>query len=165
MPQYKVKINGREFDLEVKSTKEIICNGKKYAVDYAQLQEGMFSVLVDNKSYQVFLSRDDKKTIVTVNGDTYETLLEDERSLLWKKFIRTGEEPSGVSKIRAPMPGLVLKLEVGVGTEVRPGTGLVILEAMKMENEIKATSKGKVTEVLVKEGSSVEKGKVLLKIS
>jgi pyruvate carboxylase subunit B len=69
---------------------------------------------------------------------------------------------SGPSPLKAPMPGLVVRVEVATGDVVRAGQAVVIVEAMKMENELKAPAAGKVTAVKVKEGSTVERGQILV---
>ena len=68
----------------------------------------------------------------------------------------------GPKPLRAPMPGLVVKVEVGEGDEVTPGQGLVIVEAMKMENELKAEAPGRIGRILVAEGEAVDKDQILL---
>lgn len=72
---------------------------------------------------------------------------------------------SGSELVRAPMPGLVLRVEVSPGQKVAPGTGLVVLEAMKMENEIRAPRGGVVRRVLVEAGEAVEKGAQLVELA
>jgi biotin carboxyl carrier protein len=70
--------------------------------------------------------------------------------------------PQGPRPVRAPMPGLIVRIEAGVGDTVRPGQPVIAMEAMKMENELKAEGAGVVSRILVEPGTAVEKGAVLM---
>jgi pyruvate carboxylase subunit B len=89
----------------------------------------------------------------------------DERVQHLREVTGATAEAAAGETIRAPMPGLVLRIEVEPGDEVAAGDGVVVLEAMKMENEIRATSAGVVREVLVTPGSPVEKGLPMVQIA
>lgn len=101
---------------------------------------------------------------VVRGGEIWEVEVVDERTRLLREMTGAGAAAAGDQVIRAPMPGMVLRLEVEAGQAVEPGTGLVVLEAMKMENEIRAQTGGVVRAVHVRPGQAVEKGAVLLEV-
>ena len=95
-------------------------------------------------------------------GALREVRVEDERSRHIRLLAGEGKSQGGGGVLKSPMPGLVVKVEVAVGDLVGVGTGLVVLEAMKMENELKATAPGVVTAIRVTAGQAVERGQVLI---
>lgn len=95
-------------------------------------------------------------------GETWDLEVLDERTRHIRQLTGEGDRPRGPSVLRAPMPGLVLRLAVTVGSRVAPGDPLLVLEAMKMENELRATAPGVVAAVRVAGGAAVEKGQVLV---
>lgn len=98
-------------------------------------------------------------------GAVHELTVEDERTRHIRLLAGAGKAVDGHSVLKAPMPGLVLRLLVAVGDRVTAGMPLLALEAMKMENELRATAPGVVGAVLVAAGDAVEKGQVLLELS
>lgn len=88
----------------------------------------------------------------------------DERARAIRDLSRAADRPSGPARLVAPMPGLVVRVNVSEGDRVRAGQGLVVMEAMKMENELKAATAGVVTKIVVTPGSAVEKGALLLEL-
>ena len=99
------------------------------------------------------------------DGSRVEALVLDERGRIARNAGRSGAAATGSGTLKAPMPGLVVRVLVSVGEEVEAGQGLVVVEAMKMENELKAGRSGKVERILVEKGSRVEKGAVLLELT
>lgn len=95
-------------------------------------------------------------------GEDLDVEVLDERTRHIRSLLGAGKAPAGPSRIVAPMPGLVLRVQVAVGDQVGTGDGLVVLEAMKMENEIKARAPAVVARVLVTPGQAVEKGAPLV---
>ncbi len=102
---------------------------------------------------------------VQVAGRAWPVEVLDERAMQLREMARRSDEaPGGGGLVKAPMPGLVLRWEVEEGQSVGRGTGLVVLEAMKMENEIRAVGVGVVRRILVAAGTAVEKGTPLVEI-
>ena len=99
-----------------------------------------------------------------LDGFRYEVEALDERTRAIRALSGAGKAPSGPAPLVAPMPGMIVRIAVQVGDTVEPGQGLVVMEAMKMENELRATSAGTVKAVLVQPGTAVEKGAVLLEL-
>ena len=147
----------------------ILVDGSVQKYDFAQLDGGSFSLLLGDASFEIHLvesiERDGGKSFtVTVNGSPVTVFIEDHRSQIWKGL--AGGRAASISRIdvRAPMPGKVIRVETRNGDKVKPGSGLCVLEAMKMENEIKSSTSGLVDAIHVEPGQSVEKGEILVTI-
>ncbi len=156
-----------------------VCNDKKYKIDLKQIGKDSYSLILEGKVFDIYSpseeshfsseNRDSGQTQqlikLIVNSREYFVSVDDERSLLLKSLFMPVPARSETWTIRAPMPGLVVKVEVGVDQEVAPGQGLIVLEAMKMENEIRATERGRVQAIHVSPSQAVEKGELLLSIN
>ena len=101
---------------------------------------------------------------VTAWGERRDATVLDERAKQIEGLVRKPEPTSQGGVVKAPMPGLVLRIPVSVGDAVAASQGVLVLEAMKMENEIKAAAPGVVVAILVQPGQAVEKGQVLLQM-
>ena len=99
-----------------------------------------------------------------VDGWRYEVEALDERARAIQDLTAAAAAPSGPAPLVAPMPGLVVRVNVAEGDEVAAGQGLVVMEAMKMENELRAPAPGRVRRVLATPGTAVEKGVVLVEV-
>jgi biotin carboxyl carrier protein len=99
-----------------------------------------------------------------LDGFRYEVEALDERSRAIRELSGASAGPSGPAPLVAPMPGMIVRVAVHVGDAVQAGQGLVVMEAMKMENELRATADGTVKAVLAQPGTAVEKGAVLLEL-
>jgi biotin carboxyl carrier protein len=97
-----------------------------------------------------------------VDGYRFEVEALDERTRAIRDMSAATAAPSGPAPVRAPMPGLIVRINVKVGDVVEAGQGVVVMEAMKMENELRATAAGRVKSVEVVPGAAVEKGAVLV---
>jgi pyruvate carboxylase subunit B len=100
-----------------------------------------------------------------VDGFRYEVEALDERTRAIRDLSAASGAPAGPAPLLAPMPGLVVRVAVAEGDEVVAGQGLVVMEAMKMENELRAPAAGRVTRVLAVPGSAVEKGALLVELA
>lgn len=110
----------------------------------------------------VLAGEDTGGQMVSVNGKPIRMEVETDRERLIRELDKRGGGKKGSLEVRAPMPALVGSVLVAKGETVKPGQGLIILEAMKMENEIKAHADGVVKEILVQKGSAVEKNELLI---
>ena len=128
---------------------------KAYTVDALTLDHGAVSLLVDGTSYPVEFEENGDEVGVLVRGQVSRVDVADERRLRLRSA-SAGFTAEGKQVISAPMPGKVVKVLVKVGDEVKEGQGLVVVEAMKMENELKSPKAGKVVELPDKEGTAVE---------
>ncbi len=163
MDKFITEING-------KVTKTVEIKNPTAAVDgnsmeYKVLSEEKNQIVLEINSniYNVVYSKkSNEKFQIVAKGQNYEVEVLTELQDKAKKLNAERRKNSGETLIKAPMPGLVLRMEVEQGNEVAEGTSLFILEAMKMENEIKSEISGTIKEVKVSQGESVEKGAVIL---
>jgi len=129
---------------------------------------GRYSLLVAGKSYEVFvrsITRPEAKTgqiyEIFLDGQRFEVVTEDERARALAGLIK-GSAHSSEATIYAPMPGLVIGLPLEVGAEVKAGQSVIVLEAMKMENDLSSPIDGKIKEFLVNKGQTVDLGSALV---
>lgn len=162
---YKLKVNGR-FDYKVEKTnEELLINDAPIVADIRQLNRSTYHLINNLQSYNAeVISFDSANKIaeIKVNGTVYTITAKDQYDILLEQLGLNNLNSAKVSEIKAPMPGLVLKLFVQEGGEVKKGDNLFILEAMKMENIIKSPADVTVKTVKMKAGDKVEKGQVLL---
>jgi biotin carboxyl carrier protein len=159
------KINGhRSLEIDI-STTPIIVDGIEFPLDIAKLSGDKFHIVHNNQGYNaeiVELNKLTKTVMIRINGSTHSVQLKDKFDLLLEKLGMNNVGGNRLNNLKAPMPGLIIDLRVTVGQSIQAGDTLLILEAMKMENIIKATGEGIVKRVTVKKGDSVEKGQVLI---
>jgi biotin carboxyl carrier protein len=142
-----------------------ISDGKRTnLVDLKQLGNNHFSLIIDNQSSLIEARPSDGEIRVVINQHEYIVPVLSERRKIEAEVLGDTESVDAKGEILAPMPGLILKIEVEEGQAIQPGQPLVIMEAMKMENEIRSQIEGKIQEVLIKENQKVEKNDLLLKI-
>ena len=162
---YKLKINDKtEYKVENNRDKLLI-NDKEISADIQQLNESVYHVINDMGSYNaevVSFDKEAKTAQIKVNGNLYTIIAQDQFDILLDQLGMSAINANKVSDIKAPMPGLVLKLLVSEGMQVKKGDNLFVLEAMKMENIIKSPADVTVKSVKIKPGDKVEKGQVLL---
>jgi biotin carboxyl carrier protein len=141
---------------------EVTINDEKHLVDFAQIEESIYSIIIDNKSYAVDLNEKGDAFEILINGDYYNVEILDEikKMLKEKKLIET----EGKQILEAPMPGNISKIFVDEGDNVEKGQPLLILVAMKMENEIKSPKKGTVSKIYIKSNEAVSTGAKLIVI-
>lgn len=121
------------------------------------------SLIVNGRSYVARTSTDADETIVTLGSREYRArLIDEKRETLAAMIRKSGVGAAGISDLKAPMPGLVVKILVKTGDAVTKGDGLMIIEAMKMENEIRSPHTAKVAKITVQQGQAVDKGQVLI---
>jgi biotin carboxyl carrier protein len=162
---YQVKVND-QFDFEIKRDKtSLAVNGEATVADVKQLNAVSYHVIHNLASYNVEIVNLDtaaKSAEIKVNGNTYHVSAKDQFDLLLDQLGMSSANNTKISEIKAPMPGLVLKVFVKEGDEVQKGDNLFILEAMKMENIIKAPAYVSIKTIRMKPGDKVEKGQVLM---
>jgi biotin carboxyl carrier protein len=162
---YQIKVNDK-LNFEAKRDKGVLTvNGSIAGADVKQLSALNFHVLHNMASYNVEVVSMDaaaKTAEIKVNGNTYAVSAQDQFDLLLDQLGMSSKDASKISEIKAPMPGLVLKVFVTEGDEVKKGDNLFILEAMKMENIIKAPADVVIKTSKIKAGDKVEKGQVLM---
>lgn len=157
--------NGRATPVEVESLGNglyaVTLDGHRYELDSLVLPHGAMSMIVEDHSYNVDFDGKGDEVAVLVRGEVVRFDIADERRIRLRAAAATFQA-EGKQTVSAPMPGKIVKVFVKVGDLVQEGQGLVVVEAMKMENELKAPKAGKVTEVHAKEGTAVENGAKLI---
>ncbi|TSJ44296.1 biotin/lipoyl-binding protein [Mucilaginibacter corticis] len=165
---YQLKINDK-YDYTADSNgEEVLINNCKVEADIKQLSQGTWHVIEQLRSYNVEVVSFDKtaKTAqIRVNNNIYSITAKDRFDVLLEKMGMSGLAANKISELKAPMPGLVLKIFVEEGMAIKKGDSLIILEAMKMENIIKSPVDTVVRSVKIKPGDKVEKGQILLQFA
>lgn len=142
-------------------------NEQAQLLDILKIHEQHYHILKDNKSFDVIvksLDRQSKKIALSVNGKIFDLKLSNELDELLLKMGMGAAKSDKMDVVKAPMPGLVLKILIEIGQEVKKGDSLLILEAMKMENIIKATGNGIVKAIKVNIKDAVEKNQLLIEM-
>ena len=135
---------------------------RELKVDATILNESSYSLLIDGNSFDVTVHRLLNHYQVTVNGVSFEVALRDPRQL--RHQTGADEDSAGPASVTSPMPGKLVKLLVAEGDSVKEGQGVAVVEAMKMQNELKASKSGTVEKLCVVEGQAVNAGECLLTI-
>jgi len=162
---YKIKVNGKyEFDTD-HTNRSLSVNNDKIDADFSNLNLTSWHIINNLKSYNaevVIFDPVEKTAEIKVNNNVYTLNAKDQFDILLDKLGLSSLAGTKVSEVKAPMPGLVLNVFVTQGSEIKKGDNLFILEAMKMENIIKAPADVTVKSVKIKPGDKVEKGQILL---
>jgi len=166
MNEYLVKIDGQNKTIKLLGDSEVLYNNKKINYELTKIDSQIYILKLNRKIYEIIFDQsDNEKLNLLVDGHPFETVA---RTILQEKAFRLLEEAKinvqHLLEVKAPMPGIILKIKKQSGQQVQRGDSVIILEAMKMENEIKATSSGIITELKISEGQSVEKNAFLFAI-
>ena len=162
---YIVKVDSqKEFQIEIRG-EHFVLDGKNYGLDFVQNGLNKFLVYRDSKVHElevIDILKDEKEVVLKINGKATRAKVSSELDLMLQKLGLDQRASSQIKDLKAPMPGLILKINVSAGQEVKKGDSLLVLEAMKMENVIKATGDATVKHIKVNEKQSVEKNEVLI---
>jgi len=142
-----------------------LIDDKEVSADVQSISEKEFHVLIEGRSYRAFLEKNDPETkefVLIINGGRVALKAKGRYEDLLESLGMSAMASAKAKDLKAPMPGLVLEVAVTAGQEVAEGDTLLVLEAMKMENVIKASAAGVVSVVKIAAGDSVEKGQVLV---
>lgn len=162
---YKVELNNKFFDVDFfdKNSGEI--NNEQFNLDILNTKENSFHVLHKNKSFEISLKsvdRIEKTLTLTVNNNTYNIKIKNELDELLKSLGIDNIAKKVIKELKAPMPGLVIGILVSEGQNVSEGDTLLVLEAMKMENNLKSPINGTIKNIKTKKGNAVEKNEILI---
>jgi pyruvate carboxylase subunit B len=163
--KYSVTVGTRSFEVELDGA-TVKLDGEVWHASLEMVPGAPLGVVRrDDGTRTVVLKREGTAWAVAIAGERFIVRVLDEHAQRARDLAGDRHERGGAGVVRAPMPGLVLRLEVVAGDPVGAGTGLVVLEAMKMENEIRSPGPGVVRSVLVAPGQVVEKGAPLVEIA
>jgi biotin carboxyl carrier protein len=161
---YVVKVDDKEFKVDIERSGRsftVFLNGKQTNVEVAREEGSQLTLIIGSRSYTIALESEDQ---IVVNGEAYSVEVVDEDI---QRFMKAA--PDRLQKkelaIKGVMPGLVIDVSVKEGDTINKEDGLLIIEAMKMQNEIKAPRDGVVKKVLVAKGQTVNSGDTLLIIT
>lgn len=163
--KYVTIINGKQFEIEIQKDGTLLVNGEPRQVDFLSLGESLYSVIMQDRSYELVIEERDGAYEVLMRGHLFTGAVLDERAQLLASRRGGLTAETGEISIKAPMPGLIVAISVTEGQEVQAGQTVVILESMKMQNELKAPRNGIVARVSVTPGQSVEQNKLLVTIT
>ena len=163
--KYITTVEDKQYLVEVIDEKHVSVDGKLYNVDFESVSgQPVFSLIVDGKSHEAYVQEGDDNWQVLMRGRLYPVKVEDEREKRLRAAGGGGVAETGEYHLKAPMPGLVVAVPVVEGQEVKKGQVLLILESMKMQNELKSPRDGKISRIRVKPGESVEQRQALLSV-
>lgn len=157
-----VIVDGHEHTLEISGSGKLSCrfDSSAFEADAAEVAPDVYSLLIADESFEARVSTNDGNTYsVEVDGIVYQVSIDDPRS--WSRG-KKDVAVAGTRRITAPMSGKIVRVLVAEGQQVAAGEGLVVVEAMKMQNEIKSPKAGVVSKVAVQTGQAVNSGDALL---
>jgi biotin carboxyl carrier protein len=160
----EIRIGKKSRVVELERNRErwhITLDGQSLAHDVSEVAPGVFSILLDGRSYEVRVAPSANGQL-TLQAENQEFIAEvfDPRS--WRGARHRAIEAEGRQLVAAPMPGKVIRMLVRAGDKVEMAQGLLVVEAMKMQNEIRSPKSGTVEKLLVKEGQPVNAGEILV---
>jgi len=166
--KYKVRIAEEDIELEVVHSGDstsVTLGGSTHAADLVRIGGSpVYSLVLDGKSYEVSVHHRDGRYELVMGGENYDAHVMDERAMRIAEATGDVAGTQSGETVLAPMPGVVVGIAVAAGDTVEPGQGVVTLEAMKMENELKSAVEGVVKEVKVEVGQGVAQGEPLVVI-
>ncbi len=162
---YITTVGDQEYNIEVLDKHRISINGKVMEVDFESISgQPVYSLLIDGRSFEAFVSPADDEWQVLLLGRQYPVKVEDAREKRLRLAAGGAAQAGGDFQLKAPMPGMVVAVPVEENQAVEKGQVLLILESMKMQNELRSPKAGKVNRIRVKPGESVEQRQILLTV-
>jgi len=158
---YEIAIDGKSYRLDLSQAEgrwSCRVDGREIEVDAVLARPNVLSLRLGNKAYEVKCERVGGETHIWVGSQRFRAQVRDPRSLRSRSGVA---DDHGAKKLTAPMPGKVVRILLSQGTAVEAGAGVLVVEAMKMQNEVKSPKKGTIQKILVTEGAAVNAGDVL----
>jgi biotin carboxyl carrier protein len=159
----QIEIAGKKHGVELTQASERAIwtiDGQRLEADAAKVSDGVYSVLINGKSFEVRVESLGAELRAIAGGREFKVVIQDERE--WRRNRASSVEAEGRQQVLAPMPGKIVRVLVRAGDAVRAGQGLLVVEAMKMQNEIRAPKSGTIDRVRVVEGQTVNAGEVVV---
>ena len=164
--KYVTTVGENAFNVEVIDPHHVSLDGKLMEVDFENISgQPVYSLLIDGSSYEAYVYEGETGWEVLLLGKQYPAEVEDEREKRLRAAAGGTVSEAGEFHLKAPMPGLVVAVPVEQDQEVAKGQVLVVLESMKMQNELKSPRAGQVKRIRVKPGEPVEQRQTLLTVS
>lgn len=163
--RYVSTVNDMEFIVEIMDENHISVDGKTLEVDFISIAgQPVYSLLIGGKSFEAYVYPGEDDLQVLLGGNSFSIKVEDEREKRLRAAAGSKVSENVEFHLRSPMPGMVVAMPVSEGEKVSKGQVLVILESMKMQNELKSPRDGILSRVKVKVGDSVEQRQTLLSV-
>jgi biotin carboxyl carrier protein len=162
----QVEIDGKKRQVELTQASERpvwTIDGQRLEADAIAVSSGVYSILINGKSFEVRTERLGAELRATTSGREFRIVVQDERE--WRRKRGSAVEAEGRQQVLAPMPGKIVRVLVKTGDAVRAGQGLLVVEAMKMQNEIRAPKSGTIDRLGVVEGQTVNAGQEVAIVS
>lgn len=164
--KYIATVGEQQYEIEINEDGEVLLDGQRLPADFMPVAEqAVYSLLLDNDSFEADITGSETGVDVLLRGRLYHVAVEDERQRLLRRIGGAEITQSGEFQMKAPMPGLIVSIPVAEGQEVSKGEILIVLESMKMQNELKAPRDGTVARVQVQDGDNVAQNTVILTLS
>lgn len=161
--KYVAEVDGLEFPLEILDERHVRFGGEVLEVDLAAVSgEPLYSLIVNGESYEGYVYPTEEGWQVLLLGHFYEVRVEDEREKRLHAAAAASLQAGDECTLKAPMPGLVVAVPVSAGQAVEKDQVLLVLESMKMQNELRAPFAGTVAQVRVEAGESVQQKQILM---
>ncbi len=158
-----IRINGAKRSVEFAvARREVVIDGRKVGADAAEIAPAVYSILLDGRSFEVTVERSDDGLLLRTAGREFRLEIADPRA--WRRGRAGSIELEGRQEVAAPMPGKIVRVLAVPGEKVEAGQGLLVIEAMKMQNEIRSPKTGTI-ERLAREGYTVRAGEILAVVS
>jgi len=163
--KYITTIDDKQFTVEIIDEKHVSVDGKVYEIDFESVAgQPVYSLIVDGRSHESYIYQGDDNWQVLMRGRLYPATVEDEREKRLRAAAGGGIVETGEFHLRAPMPGLVVAIPITEGQAVKRGQVILILESMKMQNELKSPRDGTIGRIRVRPGETVEQRQTLLSV-
>lgn len=163
--KYTAFIYENEFPIEIIDGNHICVDKRCYEIDFHAVgDQTLYSLLIDGRSYEAEIYPSEESVQVILQGRVYPVIVEDEQEKWLRLASQSNVTHHGEYLLKAPMPGSIIALPVQDGQAVKKGEVLVILESMKMQNELRSPRTGTIARVRVKIGDNVEQKQILLAV-
>ncbi|MCL4459490.1 MAG: biotin/lipoyl-binding protein [Chloroflexi bacterium] len=168
--KYFAQVDDEEIEIDIGEEKggivQVKVTDRPLIIDLQQVADtSLYSLIVDQLSYEVFVEQQEGEYTVIIGGQLYRVQVQDERAKRLSAVVRKERREEGELALKAPMPGLIVRLDVRSGQRVAKGERLLVLEAMKMENELRSPRDATVRAIYVQKGQKVEHGGLLLSLA
>ena len=165
MNEYVVTIDENKLSINQKSEDTVEVDGRLYDSKITKLSDHTYKLKLENKIFHVTANKiANGNYAFLIDGHYFETNVRTKLEEEITKMLNNSAMQNGAADVKSPMPGLILKVHKKHGDKVNIGDPLFLLEAMKMENEIKSNTEGYISNINIKKGDSVEKNQILMSI-
>jgi biotin carboxyl carrier protein len=161
--KYMTSTGDESFEIEINGENDLLVNGQRMLIDFRSVVgQSVYSLIVNGKSYEALVQPTEEGLEVLLHGQLFQVSIEDERQRRLRQSTGSTTVRRGEFHLKAPMPGLIVTVHVREGQEIKTGDRMIVLESMKMQNEISSPTDGTVRTLRIKPGDNVDQNQVLL---